>query len=41
MTWKVHIAKKREGNGYKNLKKCTGFLEKKVIPFLRKQVAPL
>jgi hypothetical protein len=40
MAWKVHIAKKKEGDGYKNLKTVLVSWEK-IIPFLRKQVTPL
>ena len=40
MTWKVHIAKKKEGDGYKNLKNILVSWEI-LIPLLRKQVTPL
>jgi hypothetical protein len=40
MTWKVHIAKKKEGDGYKNLKNALVSWGK-IILFLRKQVTPL
>ena len=44
MTWKVHIAKKKEkkkkGDGYKNLKNVLVSWEI-IIPFLRKQATPL
>jgi len=39
MTWKVHIAKKKE-DGYKNKKNVLVSWEK-FIPFLRKQATPL
>ena len=40
MKWKVHIAKKKEGDGYKNLKNALVSWGK-IILFLRKQVTPL
>jgi hypothetical protein len=40
MTWKVHITKQKEGDGYKNLKNVLVSWEI-IIPFLRKQATPL